>query len=142
VLIPLTTPEVRRLLLALAEPPERFSFRLAWSHWRRRHQATAKQGQVARPPARSPDRTDDQWQRLLPLLPPQQPGRGRPRGDQRRVVAALLWRTRTGCSWRSIPSHFGPWHTLHYRYHSWRDSGLWDQILALLDLPETQQSAA
>ena len=38
-LIPLTVPEVRRLLLALAEPLEQFSFRLAWSRWRRRHQA-------------------------------------------------------------------------------------------------------
>jgi hypothetical protein len=27
-LLPLTVPEVRRLLLALAEPPERFGFRL------------------------------------------------------------------------------------------------------------------
>ncbi len=42
-LIPLTVPEVRRLLWWLifeAVPcPEHL---LAWSHWRRRHQATAK----------------------------------------------------------------------------------------------------
>ena len=30
-LIPLTAPEVRRLLQVLAEPPERSSFHLAWS---------------------------------------------------------------------------------------------------------------
>jgi hypothetical protein len=34
-------PEVRRLL-APEEPPERFSFRLDWSTFRRRHQAVAK----------------------------------------------------------------------------------------------------
>jgi len=38
-LIPLTVPEARRLLLALGEPPECFGFRLAWSSFRRRHQA-------------------------------------------------------------------------------------------------------
>lgn len=42
-LIPLTVPEVRRLLwrvaLARTEPPERV---LGWSRWRRRHQARAK----------------------------------------------------------------------------------------------------
>src|SRR5918911_3992608 len=42
-LIPLTVPEVRRLLVALAwptsPPPERT---LGWSSWRRRHQARAR----------------------------------------------------------------------------------------------------
>jgi hypothetical protein len=40
--LPITVPEVRRLLLTLAEPDERFSIRLAWSVFRRRHQAIAK----------------------------------------------------------------------------------------------------
>src|SRR4029453_6779259 len=38
-LIPLTVPEVRRLLLALAERGERRVHRLRWSVWRRAHQA-------------------------------------------------------------------------------------------------------
>ena len=42
-MIPLTVPEVRRLLcrlvLAALPPPEDS---LAWSDWRRRHQATAR----------------------------------------------------------------------------------------------------
>src|SRR5207249_3086425 len=41
-LIPLTVPEVRRLLLALDEPPDRFGFRLLWATWRRHHQADAQ----------------------------------------------------------------------------------------------------
>ena len=47
-LIPLTVPEVRRLLVALAEPDERFSIRLAWSTFRRRHQAIAQRCHVTR----------------------------------------------------------------------------------------------
>ena len=42
-LIPLTVPEVRRLLVALAwsaPPPEERTLR--WSIWRRRHQARAR----------------------------------------------------------------------------------------------------
>jgi hypothetical protein len=42
-LIPLTVPEVRRLLVALAwstPPPEERT--LGWSIWRRRHQARAR----------------------------------------------------------------------------------------------------
>ncbi|MCA1599242.1 MAG: hypothetical protein LC769_09545, partial [Chloroflexi bacterium] len=35
-------------MLALDDPPERFGFRLAWSRWRRHHQAVAKRGHAAR----------------------------------------------------------------------------------------------
>jgi hypothetical protein len=153
-------PEVRRLLLALAEPPERFSFRLAWSRWRRRHQAVAKQCHVVRRarrpvlvpvvsptinrphPRRSPDLTDAQWERLRPLLPPQQPPRGRPSHDHRRMVAAMLWIERTGCSWRALPSHFGPWQGVYSRYQRWRNAGLWAQILHVLDQVETPLACA
>jgi len=42
-LIPLTVPEVRRLLLVLTRPHfEERSFLLDWSYWRRRHQMRAK----------------------------------------------------------------------------------------------------
>jgi hypothetical protein len=151
---------VRRLLLALAEPPERFSFRLAWSRWRRRHQAVAKRCHVARrakrpgalpraqpavtpprPPG-SPDLTEDQWQRLRPLLPPQRPPRGRPNHDHRRMVAAMLWVERTGGSWRAVPGHFGPWQSIYSRYRRWRKAGLWARILQILDQPDTQPVAA
>jgi Putative transposase of IS4/5 family (DUF4096) len=151
---------VRRLLLALAEPSERFSFRLAWSRWRRHHQAVARRGHAARrarrpvvlpvaPPTGSPPRpvqrpdlTDEQWQRLRPVLPPQGPRGGRPNHDHRRMVAAMLWVERTGCSWRALPGHFGPWQSVYSRYRRWRKAGTWARILAVLDQPETQPAAA
>ena len=159
-LLPLTAPEVRRLLLALAEPPERFNFRLAWSRWRRHHQAVAKRGHVARrarrpvvlPPAslvpapmpegRCTALTDALWQRVVPLLPPQQPPHGRSNLDHRRMVAAMLFVERTGCSWRALPSHFGHWSTIHSRYQRWRKAGLWSAICAILDQSDAEQAAA
>ena len=43
VLVTLTVPELRRLLLGLAWPPPRDpALTLGWSVWRRRHQATAR----------------------------------------------------------------------------------------------------
>ncbi len=48
-LIPLTVPEVRRLLWRLARPPlPPAAFVLAWSHWRRRHQAQARRSHYQR----------------------------------------------------------------------------------------------
>jgi hypothetical protein len=43
VLLALTVPELRRLLVRLAwPPPSDAAFTLGWSVWRRRHQATAR----------------------------------------------------------------------------------------------------
>ncbi len=153
-------PEVRRLLLALAEPPDRFGFRLRWSRWRRRHQATAQRCHAARRaqrllvlpvaqpvvtpvrPVGSPELTDDQWQRLRPLLPPQRPRRGRPNLDHRRMVAAMLWVERTGCSWRALPDRFGPWHSAYSRYQRWRKAGIWPRIVQALAPAQPEAACA
>lgn len=47
-MIPLTAPEVRRLLLALALPEKERAFRLHWSKWRRRRQADARRSHYKR----------------------------------------------------------------------------------------------
>lgn len=48
-LLPLTVPEVRRLLFALVwQPPPSVDQVWQWSAWRRRHQARAKQAHTQR----------------------------------------------------------------------------------------------
>ncbi len=146
-MIPLTVPEVRRLLLTLAEPPERVRFRLAWSTFRRRHQALAKRCHEARrarshpPPLESanvqalshplPELTDARWKRIAAILPPVS-ARGRPAQDHRRLLGGILWVMRTGATWREVPDHFGHWHTVYTRYRDWQRSGLWSRILKIL----------
>jgi len=150
---------VQRLLLALDEPPAQFGFRLAWSRWRRRHQATARRCPVARrarrqqadaPPLPAPvplpvprmdnssagvpaDLTEGQWRQIRPLLPRQKPPPGYPARDLRRMVAAMVWVERTGCSWHALPDRFGPWQDVYSRYYRWRKAGLWARILQTLD---------
>jgi len=137
------------LLLALAEPPERFAARLAWSAFRRRHQARANRCHAARrarrqpvvaggPPIQPPpggdlELTDGRWARIAPLLPPQRPPTGRPNHDHRTILAGMLWVARTGSAWRDLPAQFGPWETVHSRYARWRKAGIWQRILDTLD---------
>jgi len=48
-LLPLTVPEVRRLLFALVwQPPPSAEHVLHWSAWRRHHQARAKLAHIKR----------------------------------------------------------------------------------------------
>jgi pimeloyl-ACP methyl ester carboxylesterase len=55
------------------------------------------------------DRTNTQWERLHPLLPPQKPHTGRPSTDHRRLLNGIRWIIRTGAPWRDLPERYGPW---------------------------------
>jgi hypothetical protein len=141
-------PEVRRLLLALAERGERRAHRLRWSRWRRAHQARANRCHAARrareralrPKASASQRvppalvelTAAEWARLAPLLPPRRPRTGRPRNDHRAVLGGILWVLRNRASWRDMPARFGNYNTAYKRYRLWSDTGLWERLLHAL----------
>jgi transposase len=38
---------------------------------------------------------------------------------------------RCGCPWRYLPKDFPPFTTVQNRFYAWRDSGLWEQIVAV-----------
>ncbi|PMB02707.1 hypothetical protein CEN49_24930 [Fischerella thermalis CCMEE 5273] len=55
--------------------------------------------------------TDEVWATIEPLLPKNQPRRGKPWRDHRTVINGILWRLRTGAPWRDLPERYGPWQT-------------------------------
>ena len=70
--------------------------------------------QIAKKTKRYPsDLTDEEWERIAPLMP--KPGRrGRPREvDFREVINAVRYLVRSGGGWRMLPIHFGPWQTVY-----------------------------
>ncbi len=73
--------------------------------------------------------SDEQWERIVPFLPPAKPPRGRPSHDHRTLLAGMLWVVQTGTSWRALPEQFGPWQTVYSRYQRWRRAGIWQQVL-------------
>ncbi len=83
-------------------------------------------------PQRRHELTDDQWQQLAPLLPPRRPATGRPATDHRTVLNGILWVLRTGAPWRDLPERYGPWQTVDSRFRRWRDTGIWEQVLRML----------
>jgi len=78
------------------------------------------------------DLTDARWERLQPLLPPQQPRTSRPARDHRLVLDGILWIVRTGAPWRDLPPRFGPRQTVASRFYRWHAAGIWDALLAVL----------
>ena len=70
--------------------------------------------------------SDAQWERLRPLLPPQNPRTGRPAKDHRTVLEGILWVLRTGAPWRDLPERFGLWRTVSSRFRRWQPADVWE----------------
>ncbi len=77
------------------------------------------------------DLTDEQFQRLQPLLP-RHPKGGRPREDDRRILNGIRWILRTGAPGRDLPERYGSWQTVYSRFYRWQQAGHWDRILKVL----------
>jgi transposase len=74
------------------------------------------------------DLTDAQWELIEPLVPAPGSG-GRPAMHQRRrIVEAILYVNRTGCSWRQLPHDFPPWATVFWYFKTWRECGVVDRL--------------
>jgi transposase len=76
--------------------------------------------------------TDEQWERIRPLLPSSEGRRGRPFRDDRPVVEGIRYRYGCGIAWRDVPEQFGPWQTMWKRHRRYSGDGTWDKILAAL----------
>lgn len=71
------------------------------------------------------DISDEQWEIIKPLIPPEKPG-GRPRSaDIHAVLNAMLFLSRTGCQWRYIPKTFPPWPTVYSYFRLFDQNGTW-----------------
>lgn len=74
------------------------------------------------------DLTDEEWQLLKPLLPPEKTG-GRPRKyPMREVINGIQYVLRAGCAWRLMPHDLPQWQTAYQTWRAWRHDGTWLRI--------------
>ncbi|MFF9119157.1 transposase [Streptomyces massasporeus] len=71
--------------------------------------------------------TDQQWELLVPLIP--RAATGRPRVSDRQVVNGMVYKIRTGISWRDLPKRYWPWQTVHTRFRSYAVDGVFARAL-------------
>ncbi len=72
--------------------------------------------------------TDEQWQKILPILrsfPEIRLGAGR---DCRRFLEAVLWITRSGSQWRLLPKQYGKWNSVFKRFDRWSQAGIFEKL--------------
>lgn len=101
-----------------------------------RARLTAKPESVClmKQPRAEHDLSDDEWERVVPLLPVDA-GRGPRWTDHRAVIDGIRYRERTGVPWREVPARYGHWRTLYGRHRLWTRDGTWQRITAALPQP-------
>ena len=87
---------------------------------------------LMRPTPRRHELTDEQWEKLEPLVPPQKPRTGRPNQDHRTIINGILWILKTGAQWEDLPERYSSPKTVSSRLYRWRKAGIWDRVLAEL----------
>ena len=82
-----------------------------------------------------PDGLWELFQRVVPAAPVRPQGGGRRRYGDREVLAAIVFVATSGCTWRQLPSSFGPsGPTAHRRFSEWSREGVWARLhRAVLD---------
>lgn len=79
--------------------------------WTKQHRARQARFERQRYPT---DLTDDEWERIRPLLPrPARCGR-KPSVNLREVLNAIRYLARAGCGWRMLPHDFPSWQTVYW----------------------------
>jgi transposase len=78
------------------------------------------------------DLSDAEWVLIAPELPITAGKRGRPRGEDRRVLDAIFYILRTGAPWRDLPERYGPYTTAYNRFNRWARRGVWGSVFAAL----------
>jgi putative transposase len=60
------------------------------------------------------DLTDEEWERIAPLLPKAAKKGRKPAVDLREVLNAIRYMARSGGGWRMLPRDFPPWQTVYW----------------------------
>ena len=82
--------------------------------------------------------SDELWEAIEPLLPPEspKPKGGRPRVPNRAALAGLVFVLKSGIPWEMLPQEMGcgSGSTCWRRLRDWQEAGVWEKLhRALLD---------
>ena len=74
------------------------------------------------------DLTDDEWDRIKPLIPPAKRGGNKRTVNERAVVDNLMYLLSTGCQWAALPKDLPPRSTVNDYFRRWTDDRTLDRI--------------
>lgn len=85
------------------------------------------------------DLTDEQWNLIKELIPPEKPGGSHRELNMREVINAILYVTVSGIQWRLMPHDLPNWSSVYGYFRHWRNTGVWQRIHDTLRAQVRQQ---
>ena len=80
--------------------------------------------------------TDELWELIKPLLPPEppKPRGGRPRVEDRAALAGIIFVLKSGIPWEMLPQEMGcgSGSTCWRRLRDWEEAGVWEKLHRVL----------
>jgi transposase len=86
--------------------------------------------------------TDEEWDRIAPLLPAERGRKARPaKLPNRTFMNAMFFVAKTGVPWRDLPERFGPWKTVYARFSRWNQVGVFERVLQAFTVEADREAA-
>lgn len=85
--------------------------------------------------------TNEQWEKIEPLLSGKKEDVGVTAKDNRLFVEAVLYRYRSGIAWRDLPERFGDFRVVHTRFRRWAEKAIWEKVFKVLSLDADNEYA-
>jgi putative transposase len=74
------------------------------------------------------DLNDTEWKQIAPYLQDEKP-LGRPMEyELRKILNALFYLAKNGCTWRALPHDFPPWQVVYYYFRKFKLQGVWEDL--------------
>lgn len=74
--------------------------------------------------------TDEQWQKILPVLRTCSNLYIGQEVQCRRFLEAILWIARSGAQWRLLPAAYGNWNSIYKRFSRWSQNEIFEKLFA------------
>lgn len=73
--------------------------------------------------------TDKEWLLIRHLVEKTSSPRGRkPKYGKRKMMDAIFYLMRSGCSWRLLPHDFPPWQSVYAQFTRWKNEKMFEQL--------------
>ena len=79
------------------------------------------------------DLNDNEWLLVKDVFIFKRRGPKVPEKKVRNKLNAFLYILRTGCQWRMLPKEYGNWHAIYEQLRRWRDCGILQKALAIIN---------
>ena len=96
--------------------------------WQSAHRKTADRRGLRYPS----DLTDDEWDLIGPMIPPEKRGGRHRTTSVRALLDGIFYVLSTGCQWGALPKDFPPKSTVNFYFKRWEEDGTLDDVHDLL----------